>query len=163
MPDGADETANLVLRREGEPPRFNFEPASHEAIGERLGLMDFRRAGKLSGSRFVVLRRDLARLERALAQFMLDLHTREFGYEEISPPLLVRDEAVFGTGQLPKFAEDLFRTTDGYWLIPTAEVPLTNLVADEILDERAAAAALHRRDAVVFARRPGRPARTPAA
>ncbi len=136
MPDGADETANLLLRREGEPPRFNFEPASHEAIGERLGLMDFRRAGRLSGSRFVVLRRDLARLERALAQFMLDLHTREFGYEEISPPLLVRDEAVFGTGQLPKFAEDLFRTTDGYWLIPTAEVPLTNLVADEILDER---------------------------
>ncbi len=136
VPDGADETANLLLRREGEPPRFNFAPAAHEAIGERLGLMDFRRAGKLSGSRFVVLRQDLARLERALAQFMLDLHTREFGYQEMSPPLLVRDEAVFGTGQLPKFAEDLFRTTDGYWLIPTAEVPLTNLVADEILDER---------------------------
>jgi seryl-tRNA synthetase len=97
--------------------------------------MDFRRAGKLSGSRFVVLRQDLARLERALAQFMLDLHTREFGYQEVSPPLLVRDEAVFGTGQLPKFAEDLFRTTEGLWLIPTAEVPLTNLVADEILDE----------------------------
>jgi seryl-tRNA synthetase len=135
VPDGADETANLLVRREGEPPRFNFEAASHEAIGERLGLMDFRRAGKLSGSRFVVLRRDLARLERALAQFMLDLHTREFGYEEISPPLLVRDEAVFGTGQLPKFAEDLFRTTEGFWLIPTAEVPLTNLVADEILEE----------------------------
>ena len=136
VPDGLDETANLVLRREGEPPGFDFEPASHEAIGERLGLMDFRRAGKLSGSRFVVLRRDLARLERALAQFMLDLHTREFGYEEISPPLLVRDEAVFGTGQLPKAAEDMFRTTNGLWLIPTAEVPLTNLVADEILDER---------------------------
>ncbi|MGA8551391.1 MAG: serine--tRNA ligase [Stellaceae bacterium] len=136
VPDGLEETANLVLRREGEPPRYNFEPASHEAIGERLGLMDFRRAGRLSGSRFVVLRRDLARLERALAQFMLDLHTREFGYEEISPPLLVRDEAVFGTGQLPKAAEDMFRTTNGLWLIPTAEVPLTNLVADEILDER---------------------------
>jgi seryl-tRNA synthetase len=136
VPDGLDETANLVLRREGEPPGFDFEPASHEAIGERLGLMDFRRAGKLSGSRFVVLRRDLARLERALAQFMLDLHTREFGYEEISPPLLVRDEAVFGTGQLPKAAEDMFRTTNGLWLIPTAEVPLTNLVAGEILDER---------------------------
>ncbi len=135
VPDGADETANLLVRREGEPPRFNFEAASHEAIGERLGLMDFRRASRLSGSRFVVLRRDLARLERALAQFMLDLHTREFGYEEISPPLLVRDEAVFGTGQLPKFAEDLFRTTEDFWLIPTAEVPLTNLVADEILDE----------------------------
>ncbi len=136
VPDGADETANLLLRQVGEPPRFNFAPAEHDAIGERLGLMDFRRAGRLSGSRFVVLRRDLARLERALAQFMLDLHTREFGYEEISPPLLVRDEAVFGTGQLPKFAEDLFRTTEGLWLIPTAEVPLTNLVADEILDER---------------------------
>jgi seryl-tRNA synthetase len=136
VPDGADEAANLLVRRKGDAPRFNFEPASHETIGERLELMDFRRAGKLSGSRFVVLRQDLARLERALAQFMLDLHTREFGYQEISPPLLVRDEAVFGSGQLPKFAEDLFRTTDGLWLIPTAEVPLANLVADEILDER---------------------------
>jgi seryl-tRNA synthetase len=135
VPDGPDETANLLLRRVGEPPRFNFEPAPHEAIGERLGLMDFKRAGKLSGSRFVVLRKDLARLERALAHFMLDLHTGEFGYTEVSPPLLVRDEAVFGAGQLPKFAEDLFRTTDGLWLIPTAEVPLTNLVADEVLDE----------------------------
>ncbi len=136
VPDGPDETANLLVRCEGEPPRFNFAAASHEAIGERLGLMDFKRAGRLSGSRFVVLRRDLARLERALAQFMLDLHTSEFGYTEVSPPLLVRDEAMFGTGQLPKFAEDSFRTAEGYWLIPTAEVPLTNLVADEILDER---------------------------
>ncbi|MGA8381496.1 MAG: hypothetical protein WB710_10265, partial [Stellaceae bacterium] len=110
VPDGVDETANLVLRRVGEPPPFDLEPRSHEAIGERLGMMDFASAGKLSGSRFVVLRQDLARLERALAQFMLDLHTREFGYEEISPPLLVRDEAVFGTGQLPKAAEDMFRT-----------------------------------------------------
>ena len=135
VPDGADETANLLVRRHGEPPRFDFAPASHEAIGERLGMMDFRRASRMSGSRFVLLRRDLARLERALAQFMLDLHTTEFGYQEVSPPLLVRDEAVFGVGQLPKFAEDLFRTTDGYWLIPTAEVPLNNLVADEILDE----------------------------
>jgi seryl-tRNA synthetase len=136
VPDGADEMANRVLRRVGEPPQFNFQPASHEAIGERLGLMDFRRAGRLSGSRFVILRRDLARMERALAQFMLDIHTGEFGYQEVSPPLLVRDDAVFGSGQLPKFAEDLFRTTDGLWLIPTAEVPLANLVADEILDER---------------------------
>jgi seryl-tRNA synthetase len=136
VPDGADETANLLVRFRGEPPHFNFAPLAHEAIGERLGLMDFARAGKLSGSRFVVLRRDLARLERALAQFMLDLHTREFGYQEISPPLLVRDAAMFGTGQLPKFGEDSFRTTDGLWLIPTAEVPLTNLVADEILDKR---------------------------
>jgi seryl-tRNA synthetase len=135
VPDGPDESANLPVRREGEPPLFNFEPAAHQVLGERLGLMDFRRAGRLSGSRFVVLRQDLARLERALAQFMLDLHRKEFGYIEVSPPLLVRDEAVFGTGQLPKSAEDMFRTTNGLWLIPTAEVPLTNLVADEILDE----------------------------
>jgi seryl-tRNA synthetase len=135
VPDGPDETANRVLRHHGEPPRFDFAPLSHEAIGERLGMMDFARAGKLSGSRFVVLRGALARLERALGQFMLDLHTTEFGYVEISPPLLVRDDAVRGTGQLPKFAKDLFCTTDNYWLIPTAEVPLTNLVAGEILEE----------------------------
>jgi seryl-tRNA synthetase len=140
VPDGADESANREIRRVGEPPRFNFDPLPHEAIGEKLGLMDFSRAAKLSGSRFVVLKGALARLERAIAQFMLDLHTREFGYTEISPPLLVRDEVVFGTGQLPKQAEDMFRTTDetgGFWLIPTAEVPLTNLVAGEILDEAA--------------------------
>jgi seryl-tRNA synthetase len=137
VPDGPDETANRVLRHYGEPPHFDFSPLSHEAIGERLGMMDFARAGKLSGSRFVVLRGALARLERALGQFMLDLHTAEFGYTEVSPPLLARDEAVFGVGQLPKFAEDLFRTTNDYWLIPTAEVPLTNLVAGEILEERA--------------------------
>jgi seryl-tRNA synthetase len=135
VPDGPDESANRVLRHHGEPLRFDFAPLSHEAIGERLGMMDFARAGKLSGSRFVVLRGALARLERALGQFMVDLHTTEFGYTEVSPPLLVRDEALFGTSQLPKFAEDQFRTTDGYWLIPTAEVPLTNLVAGEILDE----------------------------
>jgi seryl-tRNA synthetase len=135
VPDGPDETANRVLRHHGEPPHFDFAPLAHEAIGERLGLMDFARAGRMSGSRFVVLRGALARLERALAQFMLDLHTTEFGYLEVSPPLLVRDEALFGTSQLPKFAEDQFRTTDGYWLIPTAEVPLANLVAGEILDE----------------------------
>ena len=135
VPDGPDESANRVLRHHGEPPRFDFTPLSHEAIGERLGMMDFARAGKLSGSRFVILRGALSRLERALGQFMVDLHTTEFGYTEISPPLLVRDEALFGTSQLPKFAEDQFRTTDGYWLIPTAEVPLTNLVAGEILDE----------------------------
>jgi seryl-tRNA synthetase len=140
VPDGPDETANKEIRRIGEPPRFNFDPLPHEAIGEKLGLMDFSRAAKLSGSRFVVLKGALARLERAIAQFMLDLHTREFGYTEISPPLLVRDEVVFGTGQLPKQAEDMFRTTDetgGFWLIPTAEVPLTNLVAGEILEEAA--------------------------
>jgi seryl-tRNA synthetase len=135
VPDGPDETANRVVRHYGEPPHFDFAPLSHEAVDERLGMMDFARAGKLSGSRFVVLRGALARLERALGQFMLDLHTTEFGYNEVSPPLLVRDDAVFGVGQLPKFAADMFRTTDGYWLIPTAEVPLTNLVAGEIIEE----------------------------
>ena len=137
MPDGPDESANRELRRVGAPPSFDFAPMSHEAIGEKLGLMDFARAARLSGSRFVVLKGQLARLERALAQFMLDLHTTEFGYTEVAPPLLVHDEALFGTGQLPKFAEDQFRTTDDFWLIPTAEVPLTNLVAGEILDEAA--------------------------
>jgi seryl-tRNA synthetase len=137
VPDGPDETANRVVRHYGEPPRFDFAPLSHDAVGERLGMMDFARAGKLSGSRFVVLRGALSRLERALGQFMLDLHTTEFGYTEVSPPLLVRDEAAFGVGQLPKFAEEMFRTEDGFWLIPTAEVPLTNLVAGEILDESA--------------------------
>jgi seryl-tRNA synthetase len=137
VPDGPDETANQVLRYVGEPPRHNFAPLPHEAIGERLGLMDFTRAGRLSGARFVVLKGALAQMERALARYMLDIHTGEFGYQEVSPPLLVRDAAVFGTGQLPKFADDLFRTTDGYWLIPTAEVPLANLVAGEILDEAA--------------------------
>src|SRR5580704_17631063 len=102
VPDGADETANQEIRRHGEPPRFNFDPLPHEAIGEKLGLMDFARAAKLSGSRFVVLKGTLARLERAIAHFMLDLHTGEFGYTEISPPLLVRDETAFGTGNLPK-------------------------------------------------------------
>ena len=135
VPDGADETANRVLRHHGEPPHFDFTPLAHEAIGERLGLMDFARAGRMSGSRFVVLRGALARLERALGQFMLDLHTTEFGYLEVSPPLLVRKDAVFGTGQLPKLEEDLFRTTDGRYLVPTSEVPLANLVAGEILDE----------------------------
>jgi seryl-tRNA synthetase len=135
VPDGSDESHNRVVRHHGAPPDFAFTPRDHAAIGEALGMMDFARAGKLSGARFVVLSGQLARLERALAQFMLDLHTREFGYREVHPPLLVRDEAVFGTGQLPKFADDLFRTTTGLWLIPTAEVSLTNLVADEILDE----------------------------
>jgi seryl-tRNA synthetase len=135
VPDGPDESANRLLRRHGEPPQLDFSPLPHEAIGERLGLMDFAHAAKLSGSRFVVLRGALARLERALAQLMLDLHTTEFGYTEVSPPLLVRPEAPFGSGQLPKLEEDLFKTTDGYYLIPTAEVPLANLVAGEILDE----------------------------
>jgi seryl-tRNA synthetase len=137
VPEGADEHGNALVREHGARPRFEFAPKPHDEIGEALRGMDFARAGKLSGARFVVLKGQLARLERALGQFMLDLHTREFGYTEVAPPVLVRDEALFGTGQLPKFADDLFRTTNGYWLIPTAEVPLTNLVADEILDEAA--------------------------
>jgi seryl-tRNA synthetase len=135
VPDGPDESANVEVRRWGDPPALDFPAREHFAIGEALGMMDFERAGKLSGARFVVLSGALARMERALASFMLDLHTGEFGYTEVNPPALVRDEALFGTGQLPKFGDDLFRTTDGLWLIPTAEVPLTNLVAGEIADE----------------------------
>jgi seryl-tRNA synthetase len=134
-PEGADESANLEIRRHGQQRNFSFAPKQHFEVGEQLGLMDFAAAAKLSGARFVVLKGDLARLERALAAFMIDLHTREFGYQEILPPFLVRDHVLFGTGQLPKFAEDQFRTTNDFWLIPTAEVPLTNLVADEILEE----------------------------
>jgi seryl-tRNA synthetase len=203
IPDGADENDNVEVARWGEPREFDFKPKEHFEIGERLGLMDFETAAKISGARFVVNRGDLARLERALAQFMLDLHTNEHGYTEVSPPLLVRDEAMFGTAQLPKFREDQFLATDqarmdaildsaafdeskveadvlemikpqssgltwtgtlpedhpvrqiarsavlgaklamkevvrsvsSFWLIPTAEVPLTNLVRDSILDE----------------------------
>ena len=197
VPVGADEKANVELRKVGTPPKFSFQPKQHFEIGEALGLMDFETAAKLSGARFVVLKGALARLERALAQFMLDLHTSENGYTEIAPPLLVRDETMFGTAQLPKFAEDQFKTsrrteqeelaqeifeqtlvnwqrthTDAIeaetglrfenalpdqtirrlrvyaksdasrrsertdlWLIPTAEVPLTNLVRDDITDE----------------------------
>ena len=135
VPDGADETSNRIVRTIGTPPAFVFAPKDHVALGEAMHDMDFARAGKLSGARFVVLSGALARLHRALGQFMLDLHTSEFGYTEVNPPLLVRDETAYGTGQLPKFSEDLFRTTTGLWLIPTAEVPLTNLVAGEILDE----------------------------
>jgi seryl-tRNA synthetase len=135
VPDGADESANVLRHSYGQKPTFTFTPKQHFELGETLGMMDFEGAAKLSGARFVVLKRDLARLERALAQFMLDTHTAEYGYEETAPPFLVRDAALFGTGQLPKFADDLFATTSGHWLIPTAEVPLTNLVAGEILSE----------------------------
>ncbi|MBC8013013.1 MAG: serine--tRNA ligase, partial [Methyloceanibacter sp.] len=175
-----DETANKELRKVGTPKQFSFEPKQHFELGEALGLMDFETAAKLSGARFVVLKGALARLERALGQFMLDLHTSEHGYTEINPPLLVRDDTMFGTAQLPKFAEDQFATSkvldvkkarqviapfdvegtrgdkdavlregarvlDGLltqlegreklWLIPTAEVPLTNLVREDIVDE----------------------------
>jgi len=137
VPDGADENDSVCLRTHGEAPRFNFEAREHYELGEALGMMDFAAAAKLSGARFVVMRQAVARLHRALAQFMIDLHTTEHGYTETVPPYLVRDHVLYGTGQLPKFGEDLFRTTDDFWLIPTAEVPLTNLVADEILDAEA--------------------------
>jgi seryl-tRNA synthetase len=135
VPDGRDETANVELRRVGTPSSFNFQPRQHDEIGTALGLMDFEAAARMSGARFTVLKGALAKLERALGAFMLDLHTGMFGYDEISPPILVREKALFGTGQLPKFGEDLFRTTSDHWLIPTAEVPLTNLAMDQILDE----------------------------
>ena len=137
VPIGPDEAANVEVERWGEPPEFDFEPKDHVAIGEGLGMMDFERAAKLSGARFVVLTGALARMERALASFMLDMHTGSFGYTEVNPPALVRDHVLFGTGQLPKFSADLFRTEEGYWLIPTAEVPLTNLAAGEIFAEDA--------------------------
>ncbi|MBL8692359.1 MAG: serine--tRNA ligase [Rhodospirillaceae bacterium] len=136
VPPGKDEHDNACVRTVGERKNFAFQPKEHFDIGEALGMMDFEAAAKLSGSRFTVLRKHLARMERAIASFMLDIHTGEFGYEETSPPLLVRDHVLFGTGQLPKFSEDQFRTTNDFWLIPTAEVPLTNLVADRILDEK---------------------------
>ncbi len=136
VPDGPDADHNRVEKVVGEPRRFAFPARPHEELGARLG-MSFEKAARLSGARFVALLGPLARLERALAAFMLDLQTREHGYREVSVPLLVRDEALFGTGQLPKFAQDLFRVSSGHWLIPTAEVPLTNLVAGEILAEEA--------------------------
>ena len=151
VPVGPDESANRELRRHGEPRAFDFTVRDHVEIGERLGLMDFEAASRMSGARFVVLKGALARLERALGSFMLDIHTSDFGYTEVSPPLLVHDAAVFGTAQLPKFAEDLYQTrpaetgedrkdasadlVERRWLIPTAETPLTNLVREQILAE----------------------------
>ncbi len=134
VPEGADESANVCLRSWGEPKPLGFPPRQHFELGEALGMLDFERAAYLAGSRFVVMRGQIARLHRALAQFMIDVHTLEHGYLEIAPPYLVRDQALYGTGQLPKFGEDLFRTTEGFWLIPTAEVPLTNLAAESILE-----------------------------
>ncbi len=135
VPIGKDENDNKEVRKAGTPPKFDFKPKLHFEVGEALGLMDFETAAKISGARFVVLKGALARLERALASFMLDLHTGEFGYTEVNPPLLVRDQAAYGTGNLPKFAEDLFQTKNAFWLIPTAEVSLTNLVRESTLDE----------------------------
>ncbi len=135
VPDGRDESANVVQHQHGTPPEFLFTPKQHFELGEALGLMDFATAAKLAGARFTVLKGALARLERALGQWMLNLHTEAHGYTESAVPLLVNDGTMYGTGQLPKFAEDLFRTTDGRWLIPTAEVPLTNFAAQEIMAE----------------------------
>ena len=135
VPDGKTEDDNVEVRRIGEPRAFDFTPKDHVNLGESLGMMDFEIAAKLAGARFVMLSGGLARMERALAAYMLDHNTGEFGYTEINPPALVNDKTMFGTGQLPKFGEDLFKTTDGYWLIPTAEVPLTNIIADNIVDE----------------------------
>ncbi|MDR0677880.1 MAG: serine--tRNA ligase [Holosporaceae bacterium] len=133
VPVGKDEGSNLCVRTVGTPPRFDFEPKPHFEIGEKLGLVDFSNAVKISGSRFTILRGQIAKLERALKSFMLDTHTKGFGYEEIHVPLLVNSETMYGSGQLPKFAEDAFSTVDGRWLIPTSEVPLVNTVGNTII------------------------------
>lgn len=141
VPEGDDEHGNVVLHVHGVKPEERgllvdvAEPKQHFELGEALGQMDFEAAAKLSGSRFVVLQAQIARLSRALGQFMLDTHTEEHGYTEVNPPLLVRDGAMFGTAQLPKFRDDQFRAGEEHWLVPTAEVPLTNLVREAVLDE----------------------------
>lgn len=139
IPEGDDEAGNVLSHTHGEVPKFDFNhpPKEHFDLGEGLGGMDFAKAADLSGSRFVLLKGQIAKLERALGQFMIDLHTEEHGYQEVSPPLLVHGTPLYGTSQLPKFEEDLFKTTNGHYLIPTAEVPLTNLAAGEILAEEA--------------------------
>jgi seryl-tRNA synthetase len=133
VPVGEDEEDNVEVRAIGEKPEMDFEPKEHYELGEDLGQMDFETATKLAGSRFVLLNNGLARLERALGQFMIDLHTTEHGYAEVSPPVLVREEVLYGVGNLPKFEEDLFKTTDGRWMIPTSEAPLTNIVRESIV------------------------------
>jgi seryl-tRNA synthetase len=135
VPNGPDETANVILAQYGDSRDLGFQPKQHFELGEALGMMDFATAAKLAGTRFVVLRGQLARLERALGQFMIDLHTREHGYQEVSVPLLVQEATAYGTSNLPKFADTMFQTTDGRWLIPTAEVPLTATAMDEIIPE----------------------------
>ncbi len=135
VPVGADEHGNVVKSAFGTPKTFTFPARQHFEVGEELGMMDFEAATKMSGARFVVNKGAMARLERALGQFMLDLHTEEHGYTEVNPPLLVKDPAMFGTAQLPKFVDDQFRVAPDYWLIPTAEVPLTNLVREAITAE----------------------------
>lgn len=135
VPFGKDENDNVVIRTVGTPRTFDFTPLSHEDLGENLDMMSFEKAVKMSGARFTILQKGLARMERALGQFMLDSHVTEFGYTEVSPPLLVRGEALYGTGQLPKAQDDLFQTTSDYYLIPTAEVSLTNTVRESILEQ----------------------------
>lgn len=135
VPVGEDEQSNVEIKRIGDIPKFNFSPKQHFELGEDLEKIDFATAAKMSGSRFTLLKGEMARLERAIANFMLDMHTSEFGYTEISVPYLVKDHAMYGVGQLPKFEEDSFATTNGYRLIPTGEVPLTNIVADKIISE----------------------------
>ena len=135
VPVGEDEAANVEIRAWGEPAQFPFEAKQHFELGEALDGLDFETAGRIAGSRFNIMRGPIARLHRALAQFMINLHTEEHGYLEVIPPYLVRGETLYGTGQLPKFGEDLFRTTDDRWLIPTAEVPLTSLPAGQLLEE----------------------------
>jgi len=134
VPDGGGEEDNVEVRRWGTPREFDFEPKDHVDLGEGLGMMDFETAAKLSGSRFVMLTGGLARMERALANLMLNVHTRDNGYTEVNPPALVNDDTMFGTGQLPKFGDDLFKANTGHWLIPTAEVPLTNIIAGHLVD-----------------------------
>lgn len=134
VPVGEDENDNELVRAWGQPKTFDFEPRQHFELGESLGLMDFDSAAYMSGARFVFLHGDLARLERALTNFMLDLHTREHGLQETVTPYLVREQALYGTGQLPKFEQDVFKTQEGFYLIPTSEVPLTNLAANQIVD-----------------------------
>ncbi len=135
-PVGSDEHANVEVSKWGTPKTFSFTPKQHYELGESLGLMDFETASKLSGARFVLLKGAFSKLERALAQFMLDIHCNEFGYTEITPPLLVNDAAMFGTGNLPKFGDDAFHTNHNHWLIPTSEVCLTNMVAQDILPQQ---------------------------
>ena len=136
VPVGKDENSNKLIKQVGKIPSFSFKPKSHYELGENLEMIDFEQAGKVSGTRFVYLKKKIAQLERAIANFMLDKHTNEFNYIEINPPNLVRDAAAYGTGQLPKFSEDLFKTNTNHWLIPTAEVPLTNLVLDTIVSDK---------------------------
>ena len=136
VPDGETEFENEFVKEWGDKRVFSFKPKDHVEIGEKLNELDFKTGVKISGSRFVLLRGKLALLERALSSFMLDTHLNELDFEEVSPPYIVREDALFGTGQLPKFSEDLFNTTDNRWLIPTAEVPLTNIVSNEIVDKK---------------------------